>query len=151
MRNSLRLLALVAIMMLPFLSGCVLARSPMDQPVVTSPFGLRWSGILPRTHHGVDLRAPTGTEVRTMAAGQVRFAGGMNGYGNVIWIDHRGDLLTAYAHLSEILVSPGATVVSGQVVGLSGNTGTSTAPHLHFEVWQNGRPVDPIGFLGLRP
>jgi len=151
MRGPLRLLAFSAILMLPLLSGCVLARSPVDQPVVTSPFGLRWSGILPRTHHGVDLRAPVGTQVRTMAAGQVRFAGWMNGYGNVIWIDHRGHLLTAYAHLSEILVSPGATVTSGQVVGLSGNTGTSTAPHLHFEVWQNGRPVDPIGFLGLRP
>ncbi len=151
MSRRLRSLLLACTAVFLALGGCSVPRSPVERPVVTSPFGLRWSGILPRTHHGVDLRAPVGTPVHTMTAGVVRFAGWMNGYGNVIWIDHPGGLLTAYAHLSEILVQPGVPVTNGQMIGLSGNTGTTSGPHLHFEVWKNGRPVDPIGYLGGRP
>jgi len=75
----------------------------------------------------------------------------MEGYGNVVWLDHPGGTLSAYAHLSEILVSPGAEVGRDEVLGLSGSTGTASGPHLHFEVWKGGRPVDPIAYLGARP
>jgi len=132
------------------LSGCAIPRLPLETEV-SSPFGLRRTGFFPSLHHGVDLRAPEGTPVRTMYPGRVRFAGWMTGYGNVIWIDHRGDLVTAYAHLSSIQVATGETVASGAIIGLSGSTGNVTGPHLHFEVWKAGRPVDPIAFLGRNP
>jgi murein DD-endopeptidase MepM/ murein hydrolase activator NlpD len=86
-----------------------------------------------------------------MAGGRVRFAGVMRGFGNVIWIDHRAGLLSVYAHLSEIGVRQGDRVDSGAVIGRSGASGSVTAPHLHFEVWRWGRPVDPIPILGGRP
>lgn len=130
--------------------GCTIPRAPVDD-VVTSPFGMRWSGVFPEIHRGVDLRAPEGTPVRTMAPGRVRFAGWMNGYGNVVWIDHRGDVISVYGHLSEIFVSPGVTIEGEQTVGLSGSTGNVTGPHLHFEVWVRGRQVDPVAYLGRRP
>lgn len=131
-------------------SGCALPRWPI-QSAVTSPFGLRWDGLLPSVHRGVDLRAPEGTPVRAMAAGRVRFAGWMDGYGNVVWIDHRGGVISVYAHLSDVDVVIGGTVERGDLVGVSGSTGTVSGPHLHFEIWKNGRQVDPVRFLGGPP
>jgi murein DD-endopeptidase MepM/ murein hydrolase activator NlpD len=119
--------------------------------MVTSPFGVRWSGILPHVHRGVDLRAEEGTPVLPMAPGRVRFAGWMEGYGNVVWIDHPRGVISVYAHLSEIRVTPGAPVERGETLGLTGSTGSVSGPHLHFEVWAGGRPVDPIAYLGARP
>lgn len=133
------------------LTGCALPSWPVEGPM-TSPFGLRArGGILPSTHHGVDLRAATGTPVHAMAPGRVRFAGEMSGYGRVVWIDHRGGAITVYAHLSELLVRTGENVGRRQVVGRAGATGTASAPHLHFEIRIHGRPVDPVHFLGRRP
>lgn len=132
------------------LAGCALPRWPADAPL-TSAYGVRWRGILPGIHRGVDLAVPTGTPVRSMAGGRVRFAGTMRGFGEVVWIDHGGAVLTVYAHLSEIRVRPGQDVEGGEVVGLSGSSGDVTAPHLHFEVWRWGRPVDPVPLLGGRP
>jgi murein DD-endopeptidase MepM/ murein hydrolase activator NlpD len=131
-------------------AGCALPRWPAEGPL-TSPFGLRFRSFLPSVHHGVDIYVPTGTPVRTALPGRVRFAGEMRGYGRVIWIDHRRGVITVYAHLSEIRVQRGDRIEGGQVVGLSGATGDVTAPHLHFEVWKGGRPVDPVQFLGRRP
>ncbi len=146
---KLRRLGLLAMILLP--GGCALPHWPVEGPM-TSPFGLRNRGtILPTTHHGVDLRAPTGTPVHAMAPGRVRFAGEMRGYGRVVWIDHRGGALSLYAHLSEILVQTGETVGGRQVIGRSGATGAASAPHLHFEVRMHGRPVDPVMVLGRRP
>ncbi len=139
-----------ALALLTLATGCGVPRWPVDG-AVTSPFGFRWRGFLPEIHRGVDLRAPTGTEVRAMTGGTVRYSGWMGGYGNVIWLDHGRDLLTVYAHLSERAVSTGEEVQGGQVIGLSGMTGTATAPHLHFEVWRRGRPVDPVPLLGGAP
>jgi murein DD-endopeptidase MepM/ murein hydrolase activator NlpD len=137
-------------LVLALLAGCGIPRWPVEGPV-TSPFGLRWSGIMPRVHHGVDIRVPEGTPVHAMAAGQVRFAGRMGGYGNVVWIDHRRDMITVYAHLSRIEVRTGDRIERREVIGLSGSTGSVTAPHLHFEVWKAGRPVNPVPFLGSAP
>ena len=86
-----------------------------------------------------------------MARGTVRFAGTMRGYGNVVWVDHGRQWLTVYAHLSEIHVRAGESVSGRHVIGLSGSSGDVTAPHLHFEVWRRGRPVDPVPLLGRFP
>lgn len=132
------------------ISGCAIPRWPAEGPV-SSDFGFRFEGIRPDIHRGIDLAVPTGTEVRTMAPGRVRFAGAQSGYGNVIWIDHGGEVLTVYAHLSEIRVSVGEAVRSRQVVGLSGASGDVSGAHLHFEVWRWGREQDPVPLLGGHP
>jgi murein DD-endopeptidase MepM/ murein hydrolase activator NlpD len=118
---------------------------------MTSPFGMRFRGFLPSVHHGVDIALPAGTPVHSVLPGTVRFAGAMAGYGNVIWIDHSRGVMSVYAHLDRIQVQTGARIDQRQVIGLSGATGDVTGPHLHFEVWKGGRPVDPVGFLGNRP
>lgn len=121
------------------------------QAPITSPFGLRLRGIVPGIHRGVDLAVPTGTPVHSMAPGRVRFAGVQRGYGNVVWVDHGGDVLSVYAHLSSISVQAGERVAGGQVLGLSGSSGDATAPHLHFEIWRWGREMDPVPLLGGFP
>lgn len=141
--------ALVAILVL-LQGGCSIPRWPADGPLV-SPFGLRTRGFSLDIHRGVDLQVPDGTPVLAMARGRVRYAGAMSGYGRVIWIDHSGSVMTVYAHLSAIQVRPGEEVRNGQVIGLSGRSGDATGPHLHFEVWRNGREVDPVPLLGGFP
>lgn len=130
--------------------GCGLPRWPVDAPL-SSDFGLRMRGMTPDIHRGVDFSVPTGTEVHAMADARVRFAGVMSGFGNVVWLDHGGALLSVYAHLSVIRVREGQLVRRGEIVGLSGATGDVTAPHLHFEVWRFGREVDPVPLFGGRP
>ena len=132
------------------LAGCALPRWPVDSEL-SSGFGLRFMGLRPDLHSGIDMDVGAGTPVHAMASGSVRFAGVMRGFGNVVWIDHAAGLLSIYAHLSEVRVRQGDTVGTGQVIGLSGSSGNATAPHLHFEVWRFGRPVDPIPILGGRP
>lgn len=131
-------------------SACGIPRWPVEAPI-TSGYGLRVIGGWPDVHRGVDLDVPTGTAIGAMAGGQVRFAGVMRGFGNVVWLDHGGTILTVYAHLSEIRVREGDRVRGGDVIGLSGASGDVTAPHLHFEVWRFGRAIDPIPALGGLP
>ncbi len=126
-------------------SGCALPTWPVEAPM-TSAFGLRFPGLVPRA-----LAVDEGTPVRAMADAHVRFAGSMSGYGDVVWLDHGGAVLSVYAHLSEIRVTVGMMVRRGSVLGLSGATGDVTGPHLHFEVWRWGRPVDPVPLLGRKP
>ena len=118
---------------------------------MSSPFGLRLTGLRPNIHRGVDLEVPEGTRVRAMNDGRVRFAGMMSGYGNVVWLEHGRNVLSLYAHLSRIEVARGEQVDAGAVIGLSGATGDVTGPHLHFEVWRWGREVHPVPLLGGRP
>jgi murein DD-endopeptidase MepM/ murein hydrolase activator NlpD len=75
----------------------------------------------------------------------------MSGFGNVVWIDDAAGMLSVYAHLWEIRVREGQSVQAGDLLGLSGASGAVTAPHLHFEVWRWGKPVDPIPVLGGKP
>jgi murein DD-endopeptidase MepM/ murein hydrolase activator NlpD len=118
--------------------------APLENIFVTSPFGTRAAG----NHAGLDLRAAIGTPVQAAAAGVVQFAGVQSGYGNIVTVDHGGGVVSKYAHLSSILVGPGQPVAAGQTIGLSGDTGNVTGPHLHFEVTVNGVPVDPASALG---
>jgi murein DD-endopeptidase MepM/ murein hydrolase activator NlpD len=115
---------------------------PVNGPV-TSPFGMRWG----RMHEGIDIGVPYGTAIHAAASGRVIYAGWMDGYGNLVAIDHGNGLSTAYGHQSRIAVSNGQTVSQGQVIGYVGCTGHCFGPHLHFEVRINGTPVDPMGYL----
>lgn len=102
-------------------------------------------------HRGVDVALPEGAPVKAMARGRVRYAGTMAGYGTVVWLEHPGQILSVYAHLSRAEVRPGESVARGQVIGRAGRTGRAEAPHLHFEIWRRGREVDPVFFLGGFP
>ncbi len=98
-------------------------------------------------HSGLDFCGRVGTELYATAAGKVVYTGPLVVRGNVVVIDHGWGVYTAYDHLSEILVQPGDLVQSGQVVGLGGNAGRTTGPHLHWEVWVGGIQVDPVDWL----
>jgi murein DD-endopeptidase MepM/ murein hydrolase activator NlpD len=115
---------------------------PVSGPVV-SPFGMRWG----RMHTGIDIAVGYGTPIHVAASGRVIYAGWMDGYGNLVFVDHGGGISTGYAHQSSIAVSNGETVSQGQVLGYVGCTGHCFGPHLHFEVRVNGSPVDPLGYL----
>lgn len=115
---------------------------PVSGPV-TSPFGMRWG----RLHTGIDIGVPYGTPIHAAASGRVIYAGWMDGYGNLVFLDHGSGLSTGYAHQSSIAVSNGQTVTQGEVIGYVGCTGHCFGPHLHFEVRVNGSPVDPLGYL----
>lgn len=131
-------------------ASCSIPHWPVEGSL-TSPFGVRFGGWLPEIHRGVDISVPSGNPVRAMAPGRVRFAGSMPGYGRVVWLDHGGDLMSVYGHLSEVLVIAGEQVGKDTAIGLSGTTGNTTGPHLHFEVWRHGREIDPVAFLGGPP
>jgi murein DD-endopeptidase MepM/ murein hydrolase activator NlpD len=115
---------------------------PVSGPV-TSGFGPRWG----RMHEGIDIAVPSGTPVGAAAPGTVIYAGWLGGYGNLVVVDHGGGLSTAYAHNSSFAVSVGQRVDTGSVLALSGNTGNSSGPHVHFEVRVGGQAVDPLGYL----
>lgn len=98
-------------------------------------------------HKGVDWATPTGTAVNASCGGTVARAGWGSGYGYVVYINHPDGRQTRYGHLSKVLVSVGQTVTQGQKIALSGNTGVSTGPHLHFEILINGSQVNPLSYL----
>jgi len=98
-------------------------------------------------HKGIDWATPVGTAVMASSAGTVTRAGWGSGYGYVIYIRHADGRETRYGHLSKVLVKPGQTVQQGQKIALSGNTGRSTGPHLHFEMLINGSQVNPLNYL----
>lgn len=119
--------------------------SPVEFSRVTSGFKMRMHPILKtwRAHLGTDFAAPTGTPVRTVGDGVVEFAGVQNGFGNVVFVKHRNQHVTVYAHLSRIDVRQGQSVEQGQTLGAVGATGWATGPHLHFEFRVNGQHQDP--------
>lgn len=116
---------------------------------ISSTFGPRIHPIygVPSFHTGIDIAVPEGTPVRAAAQGTVTFAGWENGFGLLVVIDHGDGYETYYGHLSKLLTSAGHTVYAGETIALSGNTGLSTGPHLHFEVRYCGSPVDPWPLL----
>ena len=132
------------------MDGSSLRRAYLNAPLeftrISSNFSNRFHPILKtwRKHLGTDYAAPTGTKVRTVGDGVVDFAGVQNGFGNVVFIKHRNQHVTVYAHLSKILVKKGQSVEQGQNIGAVGSTGWATGPHLHFEFRVNGAHQDPM-------
>ena len=119
---------------------------PAANNVITCKYGYRTHPVTRKykLHTGIDLRASTGTKVYAANKGTVTTSGYSSAWGNYIIINHGGGYTTLYAHLSRRNVSKGATVKQGDVIGLSGNTGYSTGPHLHFEINKNGSSYDPL-------
>lgn len=126
---------------------------PSGMPVlggyITSPYGMR---IDPFTGHrsfhpGIDIGVPKGSAVHAVAPGVVTYAGVRPGYGDVVEIDHGDGYMTRYAHNSKLLAHVGEHVHAGEVISDAGSTGRSTGPHVHFEVWHNGKLVNPITYV----
>lgn len=113
---------------------------------VSSQFGVRTDPFNEKKkfHKGIDLACPIGTKVVASAGGKVVFSGTKKGYGKTVIIEHRNGYQTLYGHLSKPLAKKGEIVKQGQKIALSGNTGRSTGPHLHFEVRRKGRPEKPF-------
>ncbi len=122
---------------------------PISGGRLTSNFGRRSRPTKGAStyHKGVDWATPTGTAVYASCGGTVAKAGWGSGYGYVVYINHPDGRQTRYGHLSKVLVSAGQTVSQGQKIALSGNTGVSTGPHLHFEILINGTQVNPLKYL----
>lgn len=130
----------------------------LDPSLVLSGFGLRINPFHKALyqHEGVDIAVPRGTPVRATGAGKVLTVKKSNlvaGFGNYIEVDHGDNLVTRYTHLDEIIVKAGADVKRGDQIGLSGNSGGSVAPHLHYEILRNGKNIDPIPYMifGVSP
>ncbi len=126
---------------------------PSVQPVAkmeyTSNFGIRSDPFrgTAAMHAGVDIRGPLGTPIYATADGTIAESDRRGGYGNLVEIDHGKGIATRYGHLSRLLVTAGARVKRGQMIGLMGSTGRSTGSHLHYEVRMDGRAVNPVPFL----
>ncbi len=103
-----------------------------------------------KLHTGIDIGAPTGTNVIASNDGTVIFSGYNGGYGYTVIIDHGGQISTLYAHNSKLLVSKGDKVKRGQSISKIGSTGLTTGPNLHFEVRNNGKHTDPMSYLGKK-
>jgi murein DD-endopeptidase MepM/ murein hydrolase activator NlpD len=121
---------------------------PVSGPI-TDPFGMRMHPVFHRMimHNGIDIGVPTGTPVAAAAAGTIIVASYQGNCGNMVAIDHHGGLSTLYCHLSQMFVGVGQQVQRGQAIGAAGATGDATGPHVHFQVMQNGHPVDPMSYL----
>jgi murein DD-endopeptidase MepM/ murein hydrolase activator NlpD len=126
------------------------SRMPIAQTWITSGFGGRADpfGGGAAFHKGIDFHASLGDPVMAVADGVVSYAGTRSGYGNVVEIDHGNGYVTRYAHNSRLLVKVGELVHRGDQVARAGSTGRSTGAHVHFEVWRDGRVVNPSRFLG---
>ncbi|MCQ9617306.1 M23 family metallopeptidase [Paenalcaligenes niemegkensis] len=137
-----------AIPRLESLRKMFLATPLIDRARINSSFGYRlhpvsgkWAG-----HQGLDYPAPKGTPIRATAQGKISFIGVQNGYGKVIFIEHDNEYSTVYAHQSRFKkgLRKGVSIEKGQIIGYVGSTGTSSGPHLHYELRVNNQPVDPI-------
>lgn len=137
-------------------AGAMFANPTAHSPIyVTSEYGMRLHPVLGyyRMHAGIDLRDRCGEPVYAGRSGTVQWARFRSGYGNQVMIDHGwvngSSLMSSYNHMSVFTVGAGSTVSAGQLIGYAGNTGTSAACHLHFEVYINGATVNPRSYLGI--
>lgn len=125
------------------------AGRPIKKGWLSSKYGTRNDPFTgkPEFHKGVDLAGKEGSDVISVAAGVVTWSGKRYGYGNLVEVTHGNGYVTRYGHAKELLVKMGETVKKGQTIALMGNTGRSTGPHVHFEVWVNGRTVNPSKYI----
>lgn len=122
---------------------------PVAQGYIASGYGSRTDPIDGHAgmHRGIDFDAPLGSDIHAVADGVVTWSGQRSGYGNVVEIDHGNGYMTRYAHNSRNVADVGTRVHAGQTIAKVGSTGRSTGPHCHFEVWLNGRAVNPIAYV----
>lgn len=125
-----------------------LLRTPIDGAHLSSTFGMRLHPILgySRMHQGIDFTAPTGTPIKAAGDGVIEMAGPNSGYGNYVLIRHNSEYKTGYGHMSKLAqgIVPGTRVRQGQTIGYVGSTGLATGPHLHYEIMQRGKQVNPV-------
>ena len=126
-----------------------LAGRPINKGWMSSRFGRRTDPINGRLawHSGVDFAGKDGSDIVAVASGVVTWSASRHGYGRMVEINHGGGFSTRYAHAKENLVKVGDVVKKGQIVALMGSSGRSTGPHVHFEVYKNGRAVDPARYI----
>jgi len=125
------------------------AIDPVREGIMSDGFGMRYHPILRMRlmHEGIDLVADVGTNVYATGDGTVSYVGPRGGYGTVVEINHSFGYTTLYGHLSKSLIREGQKVKRGQIIALSGDSGLSTGPHLHYEVLKNGVHVDPTAYF----
>jgi murein DD-endopeptidase MepM/ murein hydrolase activator NlpD len=125
------------------------AGRPITKGWISSNYGIRNDPFTGKHefHKGMDLAGKEGSDVVAVAAGVVTWAGKRYGYGNLVEINHGMGYVTRYGHGKEVLVKVGETVKKGQLIASMGSTGRSTGPHVHFEVWLNGKTVDPMKYV----
>jgi len=116
---------------------------------LSSRFGMRVHPVFGREQHhdGIDISLPVGTPIQPVEAGTVTFAGERGGYGLLVEIDHGNGLTSRYAHLSELLVSAGEQILPDHPLGLAGQSGLATGPHLHLEIRRDNQPINPLLML----
>ncbi|MEI8025520.1 MAG: M23 family metallopeptidase [Pseudomonadota bacterium] len=124
---------------------------PVDHFTMTSGFGVRKSPFSGRSrvHRGIDLRASYGTDVKAAGSGRVVSTTYHRSYGRMVILDHGNGLESRYAHNSKIHVKVGDQVKKGQLISQIGMTGRTTGPHLHFEIWLHGHPINPLKFVDV--
>jgi murein DD-endopeptidase MepM/ murein hydrolase activator NlpD len=122
---------------------------PVKSGYISSYFGKRTDPFNGKTatHRGIDFAGKRGSDVVAVAGGVVTYSGPRSGYGNMVEINHGNGYVTRYAHNQENLVAPGDQITPGQNIAFMGSSGRATGPHLHFEVWFRGRPVNPVKFI----
>ncbi len=122
---------------------------PLESATVTSPYGTRTDPVTNKplsTHHGIDLASSEGSKIYCYMSGTVKSVENNEIFGNCVLIDH-GEISSFYAHMSEVCVAEGESVMAGDSIGVIGSTGKSTGTHLHFEIRKDGQRVDPAGYL----
>jgi murein DD-endopeptidase MepM/ murein hydrolase activator NlpD len=147
-------LSLVAAALVPLSSALAIYPAttfvyPLITPRVSSNFGMRVHPIrrFSKKHSGIDLAAPRGAVIRSIAAGTVIFADRYKGYGNLVIVKHSETMTSHYGHCEEIRIRPGQRVRAGEIIATVGSTGLSTGPHLHLELHVNGVAQDPERYL----
>jgi murein DD-endopeptidase MepM/ murein hydrolase activator NlpD len=121
----------------------------VDQGWITSSYGYRTDPFTQRTtmHKGIDISGRAGSQIKSIAAGMVRFSGRRAGYGNLVEIDHGNGFITRYGHNSNNFVTLGDVVNKGQIIAQMGSTGRATGAHVHFEILRNGENLNPLAYI----